>query len=81
MESGLRCFSSLLLVGFWVVCARSARNTKLADTPYFHRDWMPKGFSIKRFQEEGWRWDTEVIGGAVFFYYFALQYFSIHGLD
>ena len=75
------CFSEWLLVCFWLVCGWSSRKSELLETPYFHRDWMPRAFNLQGFQEEGWQWDTEVIGGVVFFYRFSLQYFRMHGWD
>lgn len=77
------CFSSQLLIVLWLSCARATWQSEsdLLQTSYFDKDWWPKGFRANHFQTEGWRWDTEVIEGAVFFYYFALSYFSIHGWD
>lgn len=81
--NGDTCFSSKLLIVLWVSCGRNTLHDQpdLLQTPYFNRDWWPKGFSPSNFQMEGWRWDTEVIEGAVFFYHFALSYFSSHGWD
>ena len=77
------CFSSKLLIVLWLSCARATWNDQgdLLQTPYFNKDWWPKGFRPSDFQTEGWRWDTEVIEGAVFFYHFALSYFSLHAWD
>jgi hypothetical protein len=73
------CFSSRLVVCLWAECGRASRKIDLQDTAYFGIDWVPKVFNRGKFQEASWQWDTEVIGAAVFFYHFALSYFSMHG--
>lgn len=77
-NEGEGCFSARLILIFWYVYAATINERKVED-PYLDDQLLPKAWTRKEFQRPDWKFDTEIIGGALVFYYFALGYWYREG--
>ena len=72
------CFSVWLLTIFWGICVEIVLEGKARGKSYIEDEWLPKAVTVAAFEKPEWKFDTEVIGGALVFYNFALSDWQKH---